>query len=427
MRKNELKNIISKSKDKDNTEINSNNNINKRKNLIGNSNINTNRSYIKTKLVKKNKKVNFSLPINLKGTKLKGINKSIKNNGALIGVNNTNNLKNNAIHRHTKSSFIQGTNLLLNKFTKDTNITYINGNLYNNESKQKKMNKGKKNPSNNFFDYNTKITSGNKNKKDRNEKIIDNLNKDKIQNIQSKQKNDKKDFIKNDLINSYRESNMSKNSLGQIIEELKSEFRNNSNNQNNIGLTKKFIDAQNNWRRNYFATVIQKLFRGHYFRKNYNNYNLNEKNNTNFVSNLSSNSKNNKNRNINSIIYIKKKAKDASYLSTSSLHNKEFTSKEKNKFIKNNKTPHKIREIIISLKSKKDYCNNNNIYYNNCMIPNIINKQNSYYVKFAFDLWKEKKDKIEILKKLKILKKYKKNLQRKSSYEKKRNNSHYQI
>ena len=427
MRKNELKNIISKSKDKDNTEINSNNNINKRKNLIGNSNINTNRSYIKTKLVKKNKKVNFSLPINLKGNKLKGINKSIKNNGALIGVNNANNLKNNAIHRHTKSSFIQGTNLLLNKFTKDTNITYINGNLYNNESQQKKMNKGKKNPSNNFFDYNTKITSGNKNKKDRNEKIIDNLNKDKIQNIQSKQKNDKKDFIKNDLINSYRESNMSKNSLGQIIEELKSEFRNNSNNQNNIGLTKKFIDAQNNWRRNYFATVIQKLFRGHYFRKNYNNYNLNEKNNTNFVSNLSSNSKNNKNRNINSIIYIKKKAKDASYLSTSSLHNKEFTSKEKNKFIKNNKTPHKIREIIISLKSKKDYFNNNNIYYNNCMIPNIINKQNSYYVKFAFDLWKEKKEKIEILKKLKILKKYKKNFQRNSSYEKQRNNSHYQI
>ena len=61
------------------------------------------------------------------------------------------------------------------------------------------------------------------------------------------------------------------------------------------------------------------------------------------------------------------------------------------------------------------------------MIPNIINKQNSYYVKFSFDLWKEKKEKIEILKKLKILKKYKKNLQRKSSYEKKRNNSHYQI
>ena len=427
MRKNDLKNIISKSKDKDNTEINSNNNINKRKNLIGNSNINTNRSYIKTKLVKKNKKVNFSLPINLKGNKLKGINKSIKNNGALIGVNNANNLKNNAIHRHTKSSFIQGTNLLLNKFTKDTNITYINGNLYNNESQQKKINKGKKNPSNNFFDYNTKITSGNKNKKDRNDKIMNNLNNDEIQNFQSRQKNDKKDFIKNDLINSYRESNMSKNSLGQIIEELKSEFRNNSNNQNNIGLTKKFIDAQNNWRRNYFATVIQKLFRGHYFRKNYNNYNLNEKNNTNFVSNLSSNSKNNKNRNINSIIYIKKKAKDASYLSTSSLHNKEFTSKEKNKFIKNNKTPHKIREIIISLKSKKDYFNNNNIYYNNCMIPNIINKQNSYYVKFAFDLWKEKKEKIEILKKLKILKKYKKNLQRKSSYEKKRNNSHYQI
>ena len=61
------------------------------------------------------------------------------------------------------------------------------------------------------------------------------------------------------------------------------------------------------------------------------------------------------------------------------------------------------------------------------MIPNFGHNQNYHDVRYVFDLWKEKKDKIEILKKLKILKKYKKNLQRRSSYEKQRKNARYQI
>ena len=128
----------------------------------------------------------------------------------------------------------------------------------------------------------------------------------------------------------------------------------------------------------------------------------------------------------NSMIYIKKKAKDSNYLSSSAIYHKDSPFEEKNKFIKYNKTPHKIKEIIISLKSKKDYLNKD-IYYNNYMIPNFGHNQNYHDVKYVFDLWKEKKDKIEILKKLKILKKYKKNLQRRSSYEKQRKNARYQI
>ena len=80
MRKNDLKNILSKSKsrDKDYSMINVNNNLTRRNNLIG-SNISTNRSYNKTKLVKKNQKVKLSFPINIKSNKLKSINKSYKN------------------------------------------------------------------------------------------------------------------------------------------------------------------------------------------------------------------------------------------------------------------------------------------------------------------------------------------------------------
>ena len=96
------------------------------------NNLNTNRGYNKTKLVKKNKKVKFSIPINIKSNKSSSINKSIKNNNISINTNNYNNIKRNIIHRHTKSSFIQGTNIFLNKLIKNLSMTNINNNLNNN-------------------------------------------------------------------------------------------------------------------------------------------------------------------------------------------------------------------------------------------------------------------------------------------------------
>ena len=428
MRKNDLKKALSKSKSKDkdkNATINLiNNNLDNKINLIGN-NISINKSNNKTKLVKKNKKVKFAIPINLKSNKPNKINKPIKNNNTFINTNNLNNLKKNIIHRHTKSSFIQGTNLLLNKLIKDISMTNINNNLYNNEINNNINNSQRKKISlNNYADYNTRMNVSNTGNKKAKKKVVSKLNK--IKNLQSLKipKSEKKAPLKNNLLISYRESVNNKDGIIQIKEELKSE---NKNCDNNNGLSKKFIEAQNIWRKNYFATVIQKLFKGYYFRKNYNKSNKN----TNSTSNLSTHSKNNRNTNINnSVIYVKKKAKDNNYLCTSIPHNKEFPTEENNKFLNNkynNKIPHKIKEIVISIKSKKEFSNDNLFYNNNYVIPKLINDSNYKEIKYAFDLWKKYKDKKEILKKLKLFKKYKNNVFRKSSYEKQRNNTRYKI
>jgi hypothetical protein len=93
----------------------------------------------------------------------------------------------------------------------------------------------------------------------------------------------------------------------------------------------------------------------------------------------------------------------------------------------NNKIPHKIKEIVISIKSKKEFSNNNLFYNNNYVSPNLYDYSNYKQIKYAFELWKQYKDKKEILKKLKLFKKYKNNVFRKSSYEKQRNNTRYKI
>ena len=423
MRKSDLKSALSKSKSKDkdkNTTINLiNNNLDSKMNIEGN-NINTNRSINKTKLVKKNKTVKFSIPINIKDNKSNGKKKSVKKSNTIINTNNSTNIKKNIIHRHNKTSFIQGTNLIMNKIIKDMSTININNNLNNNEFNNINMGYRKKIASNNnFINYNTRMSTNKKINKKRNNKVMDKLNKNKIKNLQSLKipKNEKKHTLKNNLLNSYRESNNTKDGLGLIIEELKSE---NKNYDNKKGLSKKFIEAQNNWRKNYFATVIQKLFKGYYFRKNYNKLNMNSHSNLN----ISTNSKNNKNINENSIIYVKKKAKDNNYLFTSILNHKDFTVNERNKY--KNKIPHKIKEIVISIKSKKEYLNND-IFYNNYIYPTFTKDSDYYDIKYAFDLWKEYKDKKEILKKMKIFKKYKNNVFRKSSYEKQRKNTRYKI
>ena len=217
MRKNDLKSSLSRSKEKDKTIHIINNNIENKINFLGN--INTNRSYNKTKLIKKNKKVKFSIPINLKNTKINYIsntNKFSKNNNSLINTNNTNNTNNNnlvtnfkknIIHRHTKSSFIQGSNLLLNKINKDMSMTNINNNiynnLYNNELKENKISL------NNFMNNNPRLSANNITNKKINNKTInkfDNINnsKTKIKKIKSIQiqTKEKKD-IRNNLLNSY--------------------------------------------------------------------------------------------------------------------------------------------------------------------------------------------------------------------------------
>ena len=430
IRKNDLKKVLSKSRDKDKTINLANNNCENKISLIGN--INTNRSYNKTKLVKKNKKVKFSIPINLKNNKavnnnINNINNniSLRNSNTIINTNNNSNinLKKNIIHRHTKSSFIQGTNLLLlNKYTKDIGTPNINNNNFiNNEINSINFIHSSKISLNNFINDNKRISANNISDNKRNKKVDYKLNKNKIKNIEIPSK-EKKD-VKINLIKSFREPiNNKEDGLIQIKEELKASIKSNDN----TGLSKKFIEAQNNWRKNYFAILIQTIFRGYYFRKKYNKKNLSIKS----ISLSKSVSKNNHKMNINNVIYIKKKAKDNNKICNSASHHKENPTEENIRYYKDNKVPHKIKEIVISMKTKKDNSNDNNIhhnnYKNNFLLFDLNNNLNYYEVKYAFDIWKEYSNKVGILKKLKIYKKYKMFF-RNSSYEKQRNNKNYKI
>ena len=408
IRKNEIRNGLSRSKEKDKTINIINNNIENKLNILGN--INTNRSYNKTKLIKKNKKVKFSIPFNIKNNKANytiiNNNKSTnKNNNTIINTNInshnhnnniTTNLKKNIIHRHTKSSFIQKSNLLLNnKVNKDISMTNLNNNLFNNDARYS-------------VNVNNIINKKNENKTMNKSCCNNNNNKTKkFKNIQTQTKS-KKNLINN---NKYPPSFNINNSLGKIIEEINPDKISKENNNTNNCFSKKFIEAQNNWRKNYFAIVIQKIFKGYLFRKNYKNLFM-----------KISTSKKNKKENMNNIVYIKKKIKDNNHLYNSATNHKEYPTEENNYNV-----PHKIKEIVISMKSLKPTLNEDNIYYNNYTLFNMNN--NIYYskTKNAFKKWKEYSNKISILKKLKIYKKYKKNTFRKSSYEKRRSNNRYKI
>ena len=407
IRKNEIRNGLSRSKEKDKTINIINNNIENKLNILGN--INTNRSYNKTKLIKNNKKVKFSIPFNIKNNKANytiiNNNKSTnKNNNTIINTNInshnhnnniTTNLKKNIIHRHTKSSFIQKSNLLLNnKVNKDISMTNLNNNLFNNDARSS-------------VNVNNIINKKNENKT-MNKSCCNNNNKTKkFKNIQTQTKS-KKNLINN---NKYPPSFNINNSLGKIIEEINPDKISKENNNTNNCFSKKFIEAQNNWRKNYFAIVIQKIFKGYCFRKNYKNLFM-----------KISTSKKNKKENMNNIVYIKKKIKDNNHLYNSATNHKEYPTEENNYNV-----PHKIKEIVISMKTLKPTLNEDNIYYNNYMILNMNNNMYYFKKKNAFKKWKEYSNKISILKKLKIYKKYKKNTFRKSSYEKRRSNNRYKI
>jgi hypothetical protein len=138
-------------------------------------------------------------------------------------------------------------------------------------------------------------------------------------------------------------------------------------------MSSKFIQAKEKWTKNYFATVIQKIFRGYIFRSNF----LNK-----------ANSKNKFN------IYIKKMPKDKSYLTkfikiknsdfldVSKQHNRSYINKKNDKiglgasFTKtvNSKQYNKIKEIVIK---KKKNCPIVNLNMNNYFMPNYICQYNN--------------------------------------------------
>ena len=389
---------INKNKNKESN----NNTINSKNNIILNSILTKNKKKYKNKKVKivgisyqnnkyKNNNINSINNSSVSSpSKLKSLKKPYYkiNNNNLNGYS-INNYKHNIAHRHTKSSFNQETHLLTN-FMKDLNNTEnIN---YNNNQKGNKYNK--RNIINNNSNYNTK----------------NNLIKDKDRKSNKTQKNTKYNI----KLSKHNREHSDKGGLIKIIDELK------INNHNNTGLTKKFINAQNNWRKNYFATVIQKIFRGYALRK------------SNYREKYS-------NKNVNSI-YIRKKAKDNKIFGIT-LHHRKCPTEENLNLIcqninkkysdKNDEQPPKIKEIVIFRNVKKDTNNpfqfsnlylNNYIYNYNQAYNQSIYQINLYKYKYAFEKWKEYSNKKRILLLLKSMKKYDKKINKFYSDEKKNEN-----
>ena len=283
------------------------------------------------------------------------------------------NYKKNLSHKHSKSAFNQD----------------------NIENIKNKIKINKVNNINNYSNYSSK------NNINKNNKIIYKLN----------ELNRHKNKLKKNLIN---KNKACKEKLGiiKIIEELK------LNCNNNNGLSKKFIDAQNNWRKNYFATVIQKVYKGYSFRK----YDYKKKL---------------KNKNLSSV-YIRKRPKDNNYIFRTTIHHKKCPTEENLNLICQNinkknsdnlAEPPKIKEIIILRNIKKDINNNpfrfSNFYFNNYMYNYNeslyqLNAQNIFHkMRIIFNKWKEYSDKKKILYFLKTIKTYNQKYCRYHSYEKK--------
>ena len=322
---------------------------------------------------------NDTIPNKSKSSK-KSCNKINKIN--ILNTYSINSYKKNIVHRKTKLSFIQDTQLSSN-FTKDMNITENINYIGDNELKE---NYKKDNYMDNLTNY------YNRYKNNRHLKI----NRINFMN------NNKKSIDKN--LPAHKREQSDKGGLVKVIEELKLSKKE----KENCGLTIKFIDAQNNWRKNYFATVIQKIFRGYWFRK--------------------SDLKKKINKIINPV-YIRKKAKDNKYIFTSSMNHRKCPTEENLNFICQNinkkysdniNEPPKIKEIVIMRNVKKDSNNpfnfsnfyfNNYIYNYNDPFYNQLNKQAIFYKsKYIFEKWKEYTNKKKILYCLKTLKKYDKKI-----------------
>lgn len=328
--------------------------------------------------------------------KTKSLKKDKDNNNTLSSYNLIN-YKKSIIHRHTKSLYNQNTEIFSHLIKDMNNSENINLIMNNNGMKGVNKNANKKN----IYNY---ANNDNKNY------LITNCNK----NINKLKKNKHKNELKNNLINHHQRESSEKEGLTKIIKDVK------ISDNKDYGLSRKFINAQNKWRKNYFATVIQKIYRGYSLRKS--DYRK----------------KKNSNKNSNSI-YIKKRAKDNKYICMTAVHHRKCPTEENlnlicqqiNKTNSNNiKEPPKIKEIVILRSSKKKIINEpfnfSNNYFNNFIYNckesycNQWNYHNNYLNKcqYIFEKWKEYSNKKKILYYLKTMKKYAKKNNRFKSYEK---------
>ena len=156
-----------------------------------------------------------------------------------------------------------------------------------------------------------------------------------------------------------------------------------------INLSNKFLEAQEKWKKNYFATVIQKIFRG-YFYRNISFKNIYKNNNLNIYIKKKPKDKNicnNNNKTLKikklNIINIQKRRNNC----VGNINKTMYNNNSHRKLIKlyNNKTIRKdnyskkkrIKEIII--KKCKNYPIIN-LNLNNCLYPTSIYDNNNYNI-----------------------------------------------
>ncbi len=148
--------------------------------------------------------------------------------------------------------------------------------------------------------------------------------------------------------------------------------------------TKKFLKAQEKWKNDYFATVIQKIFRGYFYRKKIKDNKLLKKNFSIYIKKMPKDKSlckhNNNKKNMTLVNFRNNSRLIHTYTSTEKLkENISSLSNNNNMVIKRYNSPNKnpkIKEIII--KKKKNYpvvnLNLNNFFY-----PNYFYDYNNYY------------------------------------------------
>ena len=153
-----------------------------------------------------------------------------------------------------------------------------------------------------------------------------------------------------------------------------------------IKMSTKFMKAQEKWKKNYLATVIQKLFRGHFLRKTFSKNKNREKNVNIYIKKKTqdkslSKSKRIRNLTITNILNIQKKRMKTNILcnnnysnsNNSVLCNDKTMIKENNSFQKEKK----IKEIIIKKRKNCPIINLNLNNYNNFCYYNYLSNYNT--------------------------------------------------
>ena len=292
-----------------------------------------------------------------------------------------NNPKPNPINLKKKNSKAKNIKVNVSKlFNIERNVTFLR-NKANNKSKMNNLHKD-------YINYsltNKKISNTSLHEKEFNKIIL--IEPRGTKNLKTKQKN----YFEKINVKKENKSNQNifhtcENNVIKLNSKKPDKIIEKKNIDINLNVSKKFMEAQEKWKKNYFATIIQKIFRGFYFRnillksmyhKSKLNIYIKKK-----VKDKSSCNKSFKIKKLN-IINIHKRRNYCSTTANKSMNDnysqEELMQKCNDKTIKkdnlSNKN-HRIKEIIIKRRNIPIL----NLNFNNCYHPNqnYIRNNNNY-------------------------------------------------